>query len=157
MHTFRVHTLVDITNNGLLKKEFPFKTKASEIVHDKHTLAIARNQNNNFNTMIQLLQIRGNITWETLPMRMHDTLGNSAFGSAYEGKHISWHFEFQTEQQDVYGDASTKNVGQLIEDFDLVPIMTFCKETATFPTSTFITQDPKTISTYFSYAGEYNK
>ena len=46
---------------------------------------------------------------------------------------------------------------QLIDDFDLVPILNFCKETATFPTATFITQDVKTINTYFSYAGEYNK
>ena len=64
MYEFRVHTLVDITDNGNLRKEFPFKTSGSEVVYDKHTLAIARYQNSNFNTMIQLLQIRGNITWE---------------------------------------------------------------------------------------------
>ena len=156
MYEFRVHTLVDITDNGNLKKEFPFKTDANEAIHDKHTLAIARNQNSNFNTMSQLLQIRGNITWERPPMRINDTLGNSAFGSAYEGKHISWHFQFFTEQPEVYG-KQQEPTAQLIEDFDLVPILNFCKETATFPTATFITQDSRTINTYFSYAGEYNK
>ena len=54
MYEFRVHTLVDITENGVLTKPFPFKTPSGDVVHDKQTLAIARNQNNNFNTMLQL-------------------------------------------------------------------------------------------------------
>lgn len=156
MYEFRVHTLVDITDNGSLHRPFPFKTTGGEVIHDKHSLAIARSQNNNFNTMVQLLQIRGNITWEVPPMRVHDTIGNSSFGSAYEGKQSTWHFTFFTEQTDVYG-TEQDPTGQLIEDFNLVPIVNFCKETATFPTSTFITQEPKTINTYFSYVGEENK
>ena len=156
MYEFRVHTLVDITDNGNLKREFPFKTPGNEVVHDKHTLTIARHQNANFNTMIQLLQMRGNITWEVPPMKVNETLGNSAFGSAYEGKHISWHFAFFTEQTDVYGKPQ-EPTAQLIDDFHLVPILNFCKETATFPTATFITQNSETINTYFSYAGEINK
>ena len=156
MYEFRVHTLVDITDNGSLHKPFPFKTPSGEVVHDKHSLSIARNQNNNFNTMLQLLQIRGNVTWEVPPLRINDTLGNSAFGSAYEGKHLSWHFTFFAEQSEVYGDHLNPTA-QLIDDFNVVPIINFCKETATFPTSTFITQDDRTINTYFSYAGEYNK
>ena len=156
MYEFRVHTLVDITDNGLLQKPFPFKTLGGEVVHDKQSLAMARNQNNNFNTMLQLLQIRGNITWEQPPMRLDQTLGNTGFGRFYEGKHNSWHFQFFTEQMEVYGDAQDPT-GQLKDDFNLVPIINFCKETATFPTSTFITQDHATINTYFSYTGIYNK
>ena len=156
MYEFRVHTLIDITENGSLHKPFPFKTPSGEVIHDKNSLAIAKNQNNNFNTMIQVLQIRGNITWEVPPSRIHNTLGNNFFGSSYEGKHISWHFQFFTEQLDLYGDKAEPTT-QLIDDFNLVPIINFCKETATFPTSTFITQDSRTINTYFSYAGIYNK
>ena len=156
MYEFRVHTLVDITDNGNLKREFPFKTPGNEVIHDKHTLAIARHQNSNFNTMIQLLQMRGNITWEVPPMKINETLGNSAFGSAYEGKHISWHFASFVEQSEVYGNPQDPTT-QLVDDFHLVPILNFCKETATFPTATFITQDYTTINTYFSCAGEYNK
>ena len=107
--------------------------------------------------MLQLLQIRGNITWETSPKKFHHLLVNTRFGTAYEGKHSSRDFEFQIEQEDIYGDQSTKNVGQLIEDFDVVPIFTFCKETATFPSNTFITQDDQTINTYFTYEGFQNK
>ena len=105
MHEYRVHTLVDITNNGSLSKQFPFKSDSGDVIHDKHSLAIARNQNNNFSTMIQLLQLRGNITWEMPPQRMElPSLGNHDFGKFYEGKQTSWHFQFFTEQTGVYGD-----------------------------------------------------
>jgi hypothetical protein len=127
-----------------------------QVIHDKASLSMARNQNNNFSTMLQLLQIRGNITWESPPMRKDSTLGNTGFGRFYEGKHLSWHFQFFTEQTEVYGDIDDP-VAQLKEDFNLVPIINFCKETVTFPTSTFLTQNPNTINTYFSYAGEANK
>ena len=156
MHEYRVHTLVDITDNGSLQKPFPFKTPGGEVIHDKQSLLVAKNQNNNFNTMLQLLQMRGNVTWETPPQKIHDTIGNSGFGSLYEGKQTSWHFVFSTEQTDVYGSPEDPT-GQLIQDFNLVPIINFCKETATFPTNTFITEDLRTINTYFSYAGEINK
>ena len=156
MYEYSVHTLIDITENGNLKQTFPFKTIANEVVHDKHSLAIARNQNANFNTMSQLLQIRGNITWETPPMRLNDPIANMRFGSVYDGKQNSWHFTFFVEQPEVYGNPQ-EPTAQLMDDFHLVPILNFCKETATFPTATFITQDVKTINTYFSYQGITNK
>ena len=158
MHEYRLHTLVDITNNGNLKMAFPFKTDSGDVVHDKHSLAIARNQNSNFNTMLQLLQMRGNITWDHAPKRLEfDSLGNSSFGSFYEGKHSTWHFQFFTEQSGVFGDHSNNHVGYITEDFDLVPILSFCKETVTFPVNSFLTQDHRTINTYFTFAGETNK
>lgn len=156
MYEYRIHTLVDITNNGNLKQQFPFKTTANEVVHDKHSLAIARNQNSNFNTMLQLIQMRANITWEAPPMKINDTLGNSKFGNFYEGKHTSWHFTFFTELSGLYGD-DIDPFSSIISDFHLVPIVSFCKETATFPESTFDTQNLKTINTYFSYAGYQDK
>ena len=156
MYEFLIHTLVDITDNGNLRKEFPFKTNANELIHDRESLSVARNQNSNFNTMLQLFQMRGNITWEKPSIRENRTIGNTKFGTSYEGKQNIWHFQFFTEQLEVYGDPQDP-VAQLVDDFDLVPILNFCKETATFPTATFITQNHETINTYFSYAGEYNK
>jgi hypothetical protein len=156
MHEYRVHTLVDITNNGNLKQAFPFKTPGGEVIHDKASLAIARNQNSNFTTMIQLLQMRANITWENPPMRVNDTLGNMGFGTFYEGTHTSWHFQFFSEQAGLYGDDMDPTAN-LVGDFHQVPVVSFCKETATFPTSTFDTENLKTLNTYFSYAGISNK
>ena len=157
MHEYRIHTLVDITQNGNLHKEFPFKTESGDVVHDKHSLAIARNQNSNFNTMLQLLQMRGNIIWEEPAKRIDlPNLGNHSFGSFYEGKHSTWHFHFFTEQAGVYGDDNDP-VLFLLDDFHQVPVVSFCKETVTFPTSTFDTHSPKFINTYFSYAGFQDK
>ena len=45
MHEYRIHTLVDVTENGNLKQPFPFKTPAGVEIHDKHTLSVARDQN----------------------------------------------------------------------------------------------------------------
>jgi len=157
MHEYRIHTLVDITDNGNLKQAFPFKTLSGDVIHDKHSLSIARNQNSNFNTMLQLLQMRGNITWENPPLRMElQTLGNHGFGSFYEGKHTTWHFQFFTEQSGVYGDTIDPTAF-LQDDFHQVPILSFCKETVTFPLSTFDTLTPATKNTYFSYTGPIDK
>jgi hypothetical protein len=157
MYEYRVHTLVDITNNGNLAKKFPFQTFSGDVIHDKHSLAIARNQNSNFNTMIQLLQMRGNVTWEIQPERIEmPSLGNHGFGKFYQGKHTVWNFQFFVEQAGVYGegDHATEN---LLQDFHNVPVVSFCKETATFPLSTFDCLNTETINTYFSYAGPTDK
>ena len=55
MHSYMMHTLVDITKNGNLVKNFPFETPAGDIIDGKEALRTAKNQNNNFNTMIQML------------------------------------------------------------------------------------------------------
>ena len=149
MHTYCITTLVDITENGVLRSQFPFKTKSGELVHDGASLTVARNQQSNFTTLIQLLQMRSNINWEATPRKQTDTLANWRFGSVFEGRHTIWQFEWQVEQDGVYafdGDA----VGGLIEDFDQIPIINFCKETAAFPMNVFNTQDPQYINTYFT-------
>ncbi len=157
MHEYHIHTLVDITDNGNIKQAFPFKTLSGDVIHDKHSLAIARDQNSNFNTMLQLLQMRGNIVWENIPMKVDmPTLANHMFGSFYEGKQTMWNFQFFTEQPGVYGDM-VDPVMFLVEDFHYVPIVSFCKETVTFPRSTFDTQNLTTINTYFSYSGPTDK
>ena len=107
MHSYMMHTLVDITKNGSLTKTFPFETNAGDLIDGKEALRTARRQNANFETMIQLLQIRGNITWEATPTRMEmPGLANHMFGSFYEGKNTMWNFQFFTEQSGVYGDVS---------------------------------------------------
>ena len=171
MHEFRVHTLVDITDNGSLAKQFPFKTPCGDVVHDRQTLATAKNQNSNFSTMLQLLQIRGNLVWEEDPLRLEHDLNLTGFGSYYEGQHNSWHFTFFTEQADIFATQSFP-MGELQSDFNHVPIITGCRETANFPIKAFVTknlQQPTSkekvinalsgdiINTYFTYGGYQNK
>ena len=149
MHTYSITTLVDITENGVLRSQFPFKTKSGELVHDGATLAIARNQQSNFTTLIQLLQMRSNIAWESTPVKQIDSVANWRFGSVFEGRHATWQFEWQVEQPEVYA-FDDDAVGRLIQDFDQIPIINFCKETAAFPRNVFNTQDPQYINTYFT-------
>jgi len=171
MHEYRIHTLVDITENGNLKQQFPFKTLAGTEIHDKHTLSVARDQNSNFSTMVQLLQMRGNITWEHPPQKIElPNLGNYNFGSYYEGAHTTWHFQFFTEQSGVYG-GMLDPTEYLSDDFNLVPVVADCHNTAHLPIQTFVTRDLQgsdrqkvigalaggVINTYFSYAGPIDK
>ena len=171
MHEYRLHTLADITNNGNLRQQFPFNTDSGQEINDKHSLALARDQNSNFATLIQLLQMRGNITWEHPPQKIElPNLGNHGFGSYYEGTHKTWHFQFFTEQSGVYGDM-TDPTQHLVDDFNLVPMIADCTNTAHLPIQTFVTQDLKgtdeqkvigalaggVINTYFSYAGPTDK
>jgi hypothetical protein len=156
MFTFCLHTLVDITENGQLKQAFPFKTKSNEVIHNKDTLTIAKNQQANFTTLIQALQLRGNIVWEREPIRINENVVNMRFGDAYEGKHLVWNFMWQVEQSDVYA-IDNDQYGQLKEDFNMIPVINFCKETATFPASAFITKDSRFLNTYFSFVPEENK
>ena len=171
MYEYRIHTLVDITENGNLKQQFPFTTSAGYEINDKHTLAMARDQNSNFSTMLQLLQMRGNITWEQPPHRVElPSLGNHVFGSYYEGKHSTWHFQFFTEQSGVYG-GMIDPTEYLSGDFNLVPVVADCANTAHLPIQTFVTRDLEgtdrqkvigalaggLINTYFSYSGPTDK
>ena len=171
MHEYRIHTLVDVTENGNLKQPFPFKSPAGVEIHDKHTLSVARDQNSNFSTMVQLLQMRGNITWDHPPQKVElPNLGNYNFGSYYEGPHTTWHFEFFTEQSGVYG-GTLDPTEYLSEDFNLVPVVADCYNTAHLPIHTFVTRDLEgtdrqkvigalaggIINTYFSYAGPIDK
>jgi len=170
-HEYRIHTLVDITDNGNLKRPFPFTTESGAKVHDKHTLSVARNQNSNFSTMLQLLQMRGNITWEQPPQKIDlEMLSYHTFGSYYEGAHSTWHFQFFTEQAGVYGDF-TDPTSSLVEDFSLIPVVADCTNTAHLPIHTFVTKEMQgtdrqkiigalaggIINTYFSYAGPIDK
>jgi len=156
MHTYSITTLVDITENGVLSNQFPFTTKSGELVHDAATLTMARNQQANFTTLLQMLQMRSNITWENTPQRMTESVANYRFGTAYEGRHTIWQFTWQVEQLGVY-EFDNDQVGGLVEDFDNIPIVNFCKETAAFPKNVFNTQDSKYINTYFNLTADLDK
>ena len=97
-------------------------------------------------------------------------LGNHGFGSYYEGTHLSWHFQFFTEQSGVYGDI-VDPTESLVDDFNLVPVVAECKNTAYLPVQTFVTKELQgsdeqkvigalaggIINTYFSYSGPIDK
>ncbi len=153
MNIYIAYTLVDITDNGNLNLKFPFTAKSGDLIHDKETLAIARQQQSNLNTLIQTIQCRANITWQDKPVRDNTVTANTRFGTQYAGKQNVWAFVFESEQSDVFA-LGNDPVGALEQDLDSIPILSFCKETATFPVNAFITQNDKTRNLYFQRATE---
>lgn len=155
MALYIASTLVDITDNGPLNLQFPFKTKSNELVHDKASLDCAKGQQSNFNTLIQILQIRANVVWQDKPIKSTEVIANTKFGRAYTdaGKHSVWKFIFETEQTDVFASKGSE-FGALEDDFDNIPVVVFCKETITFPKNAFITSDDNLTNVYFSRAVE---
>tara|TARA_B100001113_G_scaffold74844_1_gene58294 strand:- start:6096 stop:6617 length:522 start_codon:yes stop_codon:yes gene_type:complete len=147
MSIYCVQTLVDVSDNGNLNKAFPFTTKSGYLVHDKESLALAKNQQQNFNTLVQSLQLRANINWKQHPVITNIVTGNTRFGKVYEGKHKVWTFIFFTDQNDVYQDSDGAT-GAVEKDLDLIPVLSFCKETATFPKNAFLTQDDDIRNTF---------
>jgi len=120
---FQIKTLVDVTETQARKGQ------------DKKLV----NQQDNFNTLYNTIGLRTNpsdfkITTET------QSLTDLTFGKKYKGKQKIWTIEFFVEQE-----AST-SVDMMIDDFDLVPIITGLDETIKLDTDMFITSKNKDLT-----------
>lgn len=102
MPRYKIVTLVDITRSNPVRNE---------------TDKVKLGQQANFNSLIQAIGLRSNVTWEVDPRRHSGSLPLPLVGKA---NHWSW--EFDVEREDVFlkdDDA----VGLLIEDLHNVPII----------------------------------
>ena len=91
MHRYRITTTVDIT-----------RTKPDR--HSQDELAHAQQQN--FNTLLQGIELRANVFWDTDPV--------------FKGKHWIWHFDVEAE--DIFRDG-TDPVGLLKYDLHNIPVI----------------------------------
>ena len=91
---YACQTLFDITPTGTTghfrSTRIPFQDRAGHIIEDFATWNRSRNQQRNWETLTQLLSLRTQLFDLTLPVR--STSGTS------------WMFEFETEQEGVFGD-----------------------------------------------------
>ena len=104
MQRYRITTLVDIT-----------RSQASRIETDKLKIG----QQANFNTFLQSIGLRANISWIQDPVKHTGSLPYPL-----EGKANHWIWEVDVESQDVFlknGDP----VGHLKDDLHGVPIIDF--------------------------------
>lgn len=101
---YKLYTLVDITHTGQYRHE-----TGKEILRWKEQ---------NFNTILQTLGIRANLSFISNPL-MTEVKGSLV---GFDTKEIIrvWRFDFETERDDMYDDGSDP-VGFLKEDFELVP------------------------------------
>jgi hypothetical protein len=121
---FKITTVVDISQTNARRGE------------DKKK----ENQQANFNTMFQTIGLRVNVE----PLKCTQSIidvdkRKHKFGSAIKGKQRVWEFEFENTYE---GALATD---MMIEDFDLIPVITNLDETAANTNSIFSTKHDKNI------------
>jgi hypothetical protein len=117
------YTLVDITETG--------------VTRDRGTQELERNQQRNWETVLQCIGIRAQ------PMNMVSKveeldLDYLEFGEMYTGKQRVWSFGFLVEHKEVFA-KSNQPLGLLDDSFDQVPVITGLTETALFMLPIFYT------------------
>jgi hypothetical protein len=115
---FELETLIDIT-----------ETRAK---FDKNNPDWHRQQN--FITIISTLGLRVNPVVEKSPVIEEvASLSGKGFGSRYKGNNCIWKLEFIIDQEDAH------SVEMMINDFNLVPVITNLSETVNLKSSVFDT------------------
>jgi hypothetical protein len=122
---YKLYTTVDITNTK------QYRTEAGK----EH----ARWKEQNFQTILQTIGIRANISYNNKP-----TL--SAMKGSLVGFHTDeiinvWRFDFTTERDNLF-DNTTSPVGYLLEDFDAVPYIAGLDESMEQNYAVFVTEGP---------------
>ena len=123
---YEVFTLIDVT-----------ETNAR---FDKNDVDWHRQQN--YMTFVQTVGLRANPIINKGPAPKTMNIKDLGFGTNYKGQHTVWNFTFDLE-------FSTIEYDILVDDFDLVPIITGLGETVKLEKSVFETKDPKNINLIF--------
>lgn len=116
MQRFKITTLVDITETGVIRN-----TREQEFT---------RNQQRNWECMIQVIGLRAQPLLLTSPLESKKTFG-------HYGIQRVWEFEFSVEHTGVFGDSRSSTV-YLESDFDGVPFIVGLRETVDFPLAAFV-------------------
>jgi hypothetical protein len=114
---FQGFTLVDITPTGVL--------------HNHAGNEHARNQQRNWETVIQLMGLRTQPHIIKPPTAKVYDLGDGPFGEMYKGQHLVWAWTFRSEHPSAYF-TGIDALGGLYQDFENIPIITGLDETARF-------------------------
>ena len=119
MARYQLITLVDIT-----------RTNPSRSETDQHMLK----QQANFNTLLQSIGLRSNVTWTTDPKEQSGSLPYPLKGKA---THWIWIFEIEREDTFLKDDNP---VGLLLEDLHGIPVIDGLNNTAIIDPAVFQTQ-----------------
>jgi hypothetical protein len=118
LQRFRGFSLVDITATG--------------IIRDQATDSLQRNQQRNWETLLQCIGLRTqpyNIQTPTVIDPVDVSM--LQFGDFYTGEHKVWTWAWTIEREQVY-DLPGRPLGALLQDLEQVPIITGLTETARF-------------------------
>jgi len=123
---YKLYTLVDITHTQQPKTEQD------------------RWKEQNFNTVLQTLGIRANITYVSSPVVVE--AGGRIMGFDTDDIIRCWRFDFITDRKDLYS-LNNDPIGHLTNDFHLVPYISGLGEMMDQKYAVFNTQNPgKNIS-----------
>lgn len=122
---YKLYTLVDITHTGQHRSE-PGKE-------------ILRWKEQNFQTVLQTLGIRANVTYTNSPISTE--VKGSIVGFNTDDIIRVWRFDFNTDRDDLYG-KDENPVGFLIDDFTLVPYINGLDEAMIQQYAVFNPEDP---------------
>ncbi len=130
----RCYSLVDITYTGIIgtfrKENLPYATANGDILSTQQEWETARNQQRNWETMLQLISLRCQpVSIEQPIVTKLCPLSKFNFGSNFSGKQTVWEFKFSTEYAAVYDNPGDR-YGALKADADNVPVITGLNETA---------------------------
>ena len=131
---YKLYTLVDITHTGQHRSEL-----------GKENL---RWKEQNFQTVIQTLGIRANITY-TMGPSVTEVKGRLV-GFDTDDIIRVWRFDFYTERDFVYEDSNKNPIGHLIEDFMMVPYIAGLDERMEQRYAVFNTEDPGKNIVFFA-------
>ena len=116
---FTIHTLVDITETGARRGEDPKQFR----------------QQQNFLTVMQTIGLRVNPTYVKAPEVVKEVPSKLGLGTSYKTKQSVWKYVFDMEYE------GALDIETLVNDFDLIPIITQLDETAKFENAHFITKN----------------
>jgi hypothetical protein len=122
---YKLYTTIDITHTGQFRNE-PGKE-------------LARWQEQNFNTVVQTLGIRSNITYRHAPDILE--VKGSLVGFEFDDVVKMWRFDFYTEQDHMF-ELDGDPVGHLKEMFSGVPYIAKLTEQLEQNYAVFVTDGP---------------
>lgn len=127
-----IYTLFDITRTGVLKnyaENFPvFVDDADQLVRNQSEWIRSRNQQRNFETLMQIVSLRAQPIMLENPKKITASAELLNFGSKHTGTQTVWAVSFATEHADVYS-LNSNSLGLLITECHNVPMIVGLTET----------------------------
>jgi hypothetical protein len=125
MMDYMLYTTVDITNTGQYRHEPGKETD--------------RWKEQNFQTLLQTIGLRTNITFRRSPDMVQ--VGGKQLGFDTDNLVRAWRFDFSTEREGFF-EKNNNPVGGLVEDFDGVPYIAGLDESMEQNYAVFVTEGP---------------
>jgi hypothetical protein len=129
MQIIEIQTLIDITN-----------TKVTRL---NQGTQLQLDQNKNFITLLQCIEIRSIVSYDTKPQKEEVDVKGLEFGSSYKGKQTVWTFRITPDRVGVWNDESGNEIGELINDLHEVPVIKNLEETVNIERAVFDCKDGK--------------